>query len=407
MLRPTRISVTSLLFCAVLSLPQVARGQDSVAADLAKLMEVGPAGAGHTAGREAVANLSKLPPERIGEVLRSFSEASPLVKNWLRVVVASISENGDFPREELLAFFRDRRGDTDARHLAFQLLISDAPDSLPELIEGGETDPSLPVRHLAISRLLERAGREQEAKEEAAAIATLRVALAEGRNPDQLKATAAALEKLGQTVDLAQELGMIRNWWAFGTYDNADSAHFATVYPPESVYLAQGRLPAEWLREGAAVKTGSAADDDAGAQTAQRVTSDDSLGMVNLNPTFANAKDSVAYAYVEFELGPEFFSAGEGSEGARIAQARLGCITANKVWVNGELVTANEVYHSGTRIDQYVGECRLVPGLNTVLIKILQNAQTEPWAQDWQFQYRFTDLTGAGLGMKLSAPATE
>jgi hypothetical protein len=46
-----------------------------------------------------------------------------------------------------------------------------------------------------------------------------------------------------------------------------------------------------------------------------------------------------------------------------------------------------------------------VPGRNTVLIKVLQNAQTEPWAQDWQFQFRFTDLTGAGLPIFPTTPA--
>lgn len=403
---PFRIAA-ALLVCALVVPLQVSHGQDAVDADLSIVREVGPGGAGHVAARAAVDRLSKLPPDQVVRVLRAFPDASPLVKNWLRVVVSSVSENGDFPRSELLAFFRDRQGDTDARHLAFQLLVSNAPDSLPELIEGGETDPSLPVRHLAIARLLERAERERVAGDEAEAIATLRVALSEGRNPDQLKATAAALEKLGQAVDLAGELGMVRAWWAFGTYDNSDSEHFATPYLPETVYLSAGRLPAEWMREEAPIVEPNSPTTVSVEQTAKRLTSDDPLGLVDLNPSFGNAKDAIAYAYAEFDLGPEFFSGKANADGARIAQARLGCITANKVWVNGELVTANEVYHSGTRIDQYIGECQLVPGLNTVLIKVLQNAQTEPWAQDWRFQFRFTDLTGAGLGMQPTVPRTE
>ncbi len=395
-----------LLICSALlgSLP-AAHGQTAASAsDLAAVLQVGPAGAGHEAGRAAAARLSQLPSEQIDTVLGAFAEASPLVKNWLRVIASSVADNGDFPRAALLAFLADRQRDQDARHLAFQLLMSEDPDSLPMLMEGAETDPSLPIRHLAISRLLERGEKQREANETEAAVATLRLALAEGRNPDQLKAAAGALEKLGQAVDLANELGMVRDWWAMGTYDNKDSQHFATAYLPETVYANTGRLPVAWLADQAPVRDAEAAS---ATQVTHRVTSDDALGMVNLNPPFANAKDAVIYAYVEFEVDPTYFTADAAADGSRVAQARLGSITANKVWVNGTLAIANDVYHSGTRIDQYIGECHLKPGLNTVLVKVLQNAQTEPWAQDFQFQFRFTDLTGAGLDIRATTPAAK
>ena len=101
------------------------------------------------------------------------------------------------------------------------------------------------------------------------------------------------------------------------------------------------------------------------------------------------------------------FSVGPGrEEGTKLAfdveqggpaEVRLGCINASKVWINGELIDANEVYHSGTRIDQYTAPCTLREGRNRVLLKICQNAQTESWAQDWQFQFRLTDPQGAAL----------
>lgn len=394
-----------LLSCALLGSHPAARGQTAApSSDLAAVLNVGPAGAGHAAGRAAAARLSQLPSEQITTLLDGFTEASPLGKNWLRVIASSVADNGEFPRAALLAFLADRQHDQDARHLAFQLLVAQEPDSLPQLIEGAETDPSLPIRHLAIARLLERAEKQIEAKESEAAVASLRLALAEGRNPDQLKAAAGSLEKLGQPVDLANELGMLRDWWALGTYNNKDSQHFATAYLPETVYANTGRLPSAWLADQAPIRD---ADAQAATQVAHRLTSDDSLGMVNLNPAFANAKDAVIYAYVEFEVDPEYFAKNAAADGSRVAQARLGCITANKVWVNGALAIANEVYHSGTRIDQYIGECNLKPGLNTVLIKVLQNAQTEPWAQDFQFQFRFTDLTGAGLDIRATTPAAK
>jgi hypothetical protein len=403
-LAPTTVAILLVCF-ALLGSHTAVHGQTVAASsDLATVLKVGPAGAGHEAGRAAAARLSQLPSEQIATVLGGFAEASPLVKNWLRVIASSVADNGEFPSAALRAFLADRQHDQDARHLAFQLLVAQDPDSLPQLIEGAETDPSLPIRHLAIARLLERAERQREANETEVAVASLRLALAEGRNPDQLKAAADSLEKLGQPVNLANELGMLRDWWTMGTYDNKDSQHFATAYLPETVYANTGRLPAAWLADQAPVRDAEATS---ATQVTHRVTSDDSLGMIDLNPAFANAKDAVIYAYVEFEVAPEYFAENAAADGSRVAQARLGCITANKVWVNGALAIANEVYHSGSRIDQYIGECNLKPGLNTVLIKVMQNAQTEPWAQDFQFQFRFTDLTGAGLDIRATTPTAK
>jgi hypothetical protein len=62
--------------------------------------------------------------------------------------------------------------------------------------------------------------------------------------------------------------------------------------------------------------------------------------------------------------------------------------------VNGELVTANRVYHTGMVIDQYQGQAKLKKGKNLILVRISQNEQTEPWAQDWKFQLRVTDSLG-------------
>ncbi|MEL6898906.1 MAG: hypothetical protein AAFP90_22630, partial [Planctomycetota bacterium] len=86
---------------------------------------------------------------------------------------------------------------------------------------------------------------------------------------------------------------------------------------------------------------------------------------------------------------------------AGAAQTRIGSATANKVWVNQQATTANEVYHSGSRIDQYIGDCQLKPGRNSVLIKTFQNAQTQPWAQVWDFQFRFTKPDGTPIRVEI------
>lgn len=58
---------------------------------------------------------------------------------------------------------------------------------------------------------------------------------------------------------------------------------------------------------------------------------------------------------------------------------------------------ANEVYHSGSSLDQYVASGKLKRGRNVILLKICQNEQTENWAQDWEFQLRICDAVGTAV----------
>ena len=81
----------------------------------------------------------------------------------------------------------------------------------------------------------------------------------------------------------------------------------------------------------------------------------------------------------------------------RSADFRIGCINANKLWLNGALLTANQIYHSGMEVDQYVATAQLKKGRNTILVKVAQNEQEENWAQRWQFQLRVCDELGTAL----------
>jgi hypothetical protein len=75
----------------------------------------------------------------------------------------------------------------------------------------------------------------------------------------------------------------------------------------------------------------------------------------------------------------------------------MGCINASKVWVNGQPIMANIVYHTGMVVDQYAGRARLKQGRNDILVKIIQNEQPESWAQNWQFQLRICDAIGTAV----------
>ncbi len=357
--------------------------QGTLSVDLASIKQVGPEAAGYEAAISAAKRVSAQPASSASEILAAMKSGSPLAKNWLRLIAADVADNDSFPQELLLQFFADRSQDTEARHAALQMLVANDPSLTSKLLGGAVDDPSLPVRHSAIAALLGDAVKSKGSGDNDTAIKSLQRVVAQGRNPSQLQSAVKSLSELGQQVELADELGLIRRWWVIGTFENTASANFETAYIPERVYTKDGRLPSEWLASETVVVKPSG---NAKAATTSMVTSDDAMGMVNINPAFSNAKDVIAYAYVEFEVP-------QGMD----ATARIGCITASKVWVNGKLVMANEVYHSGTMIDQYIGECKLASGLNSVLIKVCQNAQTQPWAQDWQFQFRLTDRFGGAI----------
>ncbi|MFU7559969.1 hypothetical protein ACMFWY_14935 [Roseiconus sp. JC912] len=343
------------------------------------------------AASKAVRQLQSLPSTEITDVLSGFNDASQRGRNWLRALAADVADNGEFPESELLKFFNDRSGDADARYVAFQLLVGNDNDAKAKLLANAATDPSLPVRYLKIQSLIDAAEKQKdespgEAKE------TLQQVVQNARSANQLEKATAMLSDLGVKVDLADTLGMMTQWWAIGPFDNTDSKNFDTEYTPEQRYLESGSPIATTGPGEPQTEKGK----DGQPVTWLRIDSDDKLGMVDLNAPLKNAKDATAYVYCRFSTD---------SESADFeAQIRLGCITANKVWVNGKLVTSNEVYHSGSRIDQYVAPCTLSKGENTVMIKVLQNAQTEPWAQDYQFQFRLTRPDGSPVKTSVIEP---
>ncbi len=85
------------------------------------------------------------------------------------------------------------------------------------------------------------------------------------------------------------------------------------------------------------------------------------------------------------------------SDKEQTLELRLGTPNAWKMWVNGELVFEREEYHRSTSMDQYRVPVKLQAGPNTILLKVCQNEQDQPWAQRYQFQLRVCDNTGSGV----------
>ncbi|MEM8910880.1 MAG: hypothetical protein AAGC97_03860 [Planctomycetota bacterium] len=363
--------------------------------------QAGPGGIGHVETIRAMnawLNNGTEPIDHLMSTLVAMKDSNARGKNWLVMAASTIRgriQDRDSLNESLQAFFDDRQHDPDARYFTYRQLVElNAADGeyLDRLLAGSVDDPSLPLRFLAIRKSLDDA--ETIENDDAAVVTQLEAILPLARHPDHLGEITKRLEELDVQVDLAEQLAMIRSWWTVAPFDNTGGGGFEVRYPVETDYVNNPLDPVSPDR------VVSGADDPlAWIQS----STDDAAGMLDLNPIYDNGKDVVAYAFCLINLTAEDLS-GVGSSQATAFEARLGCICANQVWVNGTQVMSNHVYHSGTSIDQYVAPCDLKPGLNSVLVKICQNAQTEPWAQDWQFQFRLTDSTGRGIPFEVVTP---
>jgi len=341
---------------------------------LRAIRAVGPKGAGH---REAIAvwpRLAQADAAQLPDILAGMQGAGPLAVNWLRSAVETIVQRqlergGELPLAALERLLADRRHAPPARRMAYELILSRQPDAKQRLAAGLLDDPSLELRRDAIIFALADARRLLDGGQKQAAAAAYRRTLSAARDLDQIKESTERLRGLGETVDLPKHFGFIIRWQLVGPFDNRKECGFDVAYEPErnpqpgAEYQGQTG-PVRWLVH----------------------TTPDEFGMVDLNKALGRFKGAIAYAYAEFL-----------ADAARDVEVRLGCINGHKVWLNGELIASNHVYHTGAYIDQYMAKGRLRPGKNVILVKVAQNEQTEAWAQDWKFQLRVCDQYGTAV----------
>jgi hypothetical protein len=178
-----------------------------------------------------------------------------------------------------------------------------------------------------------------------------------------------ALKKLGHPVDLDHHYGFLLDWKLLGPFDNHQGKGFDVAYPPESTIDVAATYP---------VQSGKIRWNSHHAS--------DEYGMVDLNKAIGKHMGAVAYAVAEFQ-----------SDMPRPVELRLGSEAANKIWLNGRLLSTAEVYHANGTMDQYIGRGELKPGRNVILLKICQDEQTVDWAQDWKFQLRVCDTSGKAV----------
>lgn len=351
----------------------VAAERVNVAPLVTAIKSVGREGAGHREATAAWAKLAEADASQLPEMLVALNGAAPLPANWIRAAIETVAERqlkskGQLPQAELERFVLDRQHDSRARRLAFEWLArvdATAPD---RLIPQMANDPSLELRRDAVARLLAQGDKLNEAKVPGA-IPVYRQALVAARDNDQVKAATDQLRNLGESVDLPRHFGFVMEWNLIGPFDNRDKKGYAVANPPEEKIDLTAKYAG---KEGEVAWTSF-------------VTSDQ-YGHVDLNKALSKHMGATVYAYAEFV-----------SDREQPVELRLGCVNANKLWLNGQLVGQAEVYHAAYNLDQYISRGVVKPGRNTILIKVCQNEQTENWAQDWKFQFRVCDATGTAI----------
>jgi hypothetical protein len=342
---------------------------------LKTIRDVGPEGKGNLAASQAWAELAaRSNVDQLPVILGAIDGASPLAANWLRSAVDTLAERqvregGQLPIAELEKFLHERQHDARARRLAYEWIARNDSTAAERLIPQMLDDPSLELRRDAVARILLAAEKASAGENTELALSAYRQALDAARDLDQVKLVTEALKKLGHEVDLAHHYGFLLDWKLLGPFDNHQGKGFDVAYPPEAAIDVAASYP---------VQSGKIRWNSHHAS--------DEYGMVDLNKAIGKHMGAAAYAVAEFQ-----------SSKPRPVELRLGSENANKIWLNGALLSTAEVYHANGTMDQYVGRGELKMGRNVILLKICQDEQTADWAQDWKFQLRVCDATGKAV----------
>jgi hypothetical protein len=316
----------------------------------------------------AVKTLQQASPSILLRVLEGMNGATPIGRNYLSGAAGTLFQRDSLHlRSQLEAFLVDTKQDGEARYLVFDWLTQNDSALREKMLATFTDDSSLELRFAAIELALKKL---DKSKDQQAYAQLLDLA----RHPDQIEAISKKLKALGQPVDQAKVFGFLMNWSVIAPFDNQGQKHFHTVYDVEKDLLSKP-FDASQKYSG---KNGEAAW--------QMITTEEATGVVDLAEKYSKEKGAIAYARTTFLAASD-----------REVEIRLGCINANKLWVNDQEVFMNEVYHAGMSIDQYIGRVKFKAGENEIVLKVCQNEQTESWAQRWQFQLRISDATGKAI----------
>ena len=342
-----------------------------IATAIKTVKSLGSEGKNLPAASAAALRLAAVPPGELPRLLAGFAGAGPVAANLLTGAVESAADraaadNTPLPVAPLETFVRDTAQDVRARRLAYQMLVKADATAADRLLPGMLSDPSADFRRDAVARRIDAA---KATADQAAAQSLWQQALSGAVDDDQVKTIVAALKKDGVEVDVPRHFGFLTTWQGIGPFDNRGGGGFAAVYPPEETVDLAATYPGQL-----------------GEVTWRPVTAEDDYGLVSIGKEWGNNKGSGMYFATEYDAAA-----------ARDVELRLQVPNAWKLWLNGELLFEREEYHRGGSFDQYRVPGHLQAGRNIILLKVLQNEQTEEWAQRYEFSLRVTDSAGAAV----------
>lgn len=164
-----------------------------------------------------------------------------------------------------------------------------------------------------------------------------------------LALAAAGLQKLDASINVAEMVGFVTHWWVVGPFplgENKSGWEQPFIGEPNVDLAASypsGDKQVSW----------------------KRVQGSLDIGKIDLLKEIADCQACLGYAYAEIEVPEEVD-----------AVLSLGVDDGEKVWLNGTLVL-DKFTEGGLVLDRDKIPVRLKKGINTILLKVYQNAM--PW----------------------------
>jgi hypothetical protein len=368
-----RVFVGSFLVVAALVSSLSADGGDARPL-IEQIKAVGKEGKGNIEAAKALDELVRMGASVLPEILLAMNDASPTASNWLRSAFETIAE-GELKAGRTLAtrkleeYVADPSHVGTARRLAYEWLVRVEPRAAERLLPIMLDDPGQELRREAVARAFADARSLLADKKDEQARAAFLTLLGKARDRDQVEEIAKALKPLGVNVNLVRQFGFITRWHVAGPFDNAETKGFHEKYPPEK-----------------GVDLKAVYEGPKGEIRWKEHTTEDLMGIVDLNKLLGEQKGVLAYAFAEINSPEE-----------RPVELRVGSNNAVRLFLNRKEIYFRHEYHHGMRMDQHVGRGTLKKGRNEILVKVCQNEQTEKWATLWSFQARLCDNLGGAV----------
>lgn len=366
-----RLRELFLALIAVSSFALLAPADDETTRALSAIKAIKREGKGNDDAGPAWKTLVSKGVAALMPTLETFDDSNPVAANWLRTAVDAIVEvektaGRKLPADKLEAFATNPSNSALARLTAFEILAGQDTTAKLRLLPGFINDKSPDLRHEAIAHALEKLEKEEKL--------TLKTGLEKlftyARDMDQVELLAKKLAEQGTTVSISEHFAFVTQFSLIGPFDSTGGKGFLTPYPPETATDARSSFK------------GKA---DAKLEWKPAETTD-KLGTFDLNKLLDKHKESVAYALAIIV-----------AENETPCDIRVASPNATQIFLNGKKLFERDEYHHGSPLDANIGKGVLKKGENAIVLKVCQNNQSEPWAQNWQFQLRVCDSTGGPI----------